>query len=165
MDKPTSFTAHERQFLWPVALAINLIVPVMFGLLVTEHGGRIGMVAGIVLLWYLGHRICVINDALGRALVVGGFIVATTQLIPVLQFVSGIVSVGSVVALRLGTAADDEHSEGMTELGGLIATVMTGLALMAVAALCGAIVGWLTAGRLRSKPVSGSHLHDRQLDG
>ena len=147
---------------------MNLIVPGFLGLLVTGLGGRIGMGAAIGLLWYLGHRICGLSDKCGRALVRGSFIVAAMQLFPILQMASGIVSMGIVQLLGLGSFTpddDDPSPTGVTELGGLVAAGLTGLTLMGVAACCGAILAWLTAERPRVRLVPGSPLYDRHLDG
>ena len=165
MDDFTPRTADRWRRWWPLALALNLIVPLMFGLPMTDHGGRIGMVAAIGLLWYLGHRICGASDAFGRALVIGSFLVAATQFLPVLQFFSGIVSVAIARALGQGSPGNDEWAAGLSELGGLIATGFTGLTLMGAAAFCGAIVSGLTTRRPHVRLMPGSELYDRQLDG
>jgi hypothetical protein len=168
MDDMTPSTARSRQLLWLCAFALNLIVPGSLGLAMTSLGGRIGMGAAILLLWYLGHRICVMNDATGRALVLGSFIVAAMQLFPILQIIAGIMGMAAAKALGLGDFSvddDDISPPGVTELGGLIAAGLTGLTLMGVAACCGAILGWLTAERPRVRLVPGSALYDRHLDG
>src|ERR1700723_1068513 len=96
MDDAPPRTARSWQRLWLCAFALNLIVPGFFWLLMAGLGGRIGMGGGIGLLWYLGHRICGLSVASGRALVRGGFIIAAMQLCPILQIFTGIMSMGIV---------------------------------------------------------------------
>jgi hypothetical protein len=154
--------------MWLCAFTSNLIVPVLFGLLMTRLGGRIGMGAAIALLWYLGHRICGLSVASGRALVIGGFIIAAMQCFPILQIVAGAMSMGLVRVLGLGDFSvddDDPFPSGLTELGGLVAAGLTGLTLMGLAACCGAIVAWLNAERPRVRLLPGSALYDRHVDG
>jgi hypothetical protein len=168
MDDVTPSKAPSWQRQWLCAYALNLIVPGCLGLAVTGLGGRIGMGAAILLLWYLGHRICGLSVASGRTLVLGSFIVAAMQLFPILQTLAGVLSMAVVRVLGLGAFSvddDDPFPPGMTELGGLIAAGLTGLTLMGMAACCGAILGWLTAERPRVRLVPGSALYDRQLDG
>jgi hypothetical protein len=157
---------RSRGRIWTLVFVLNLIVPLFFGWMLTADSGRFGMAAGIGLLWYLGYRACGQNDWWGRALVRGGFLVALTQLFPLLQIWAGVVGVGIASALGPLVMADT-HIGGTihTGLGGLIATVLTGLSLMGVAAFCGAITVWLTSRRAQTSPAHGSVLYDRQLDG
>ncbi len=160
-EKPRS-----RRRIWTLVFALNLIVPLFFGWMMTADGGRFGMAAGIGLLWYLGDRACGWTDGWGRALVSGGFVVALSQLFPLLQIWAGIVGTGIATALERVTSGEPRVGGTLhTELGGLIATGVTGLCLMGVAAFCGGIGVWLTSRRSRVTPQRGSLLYDRQLDG
>jgi hypothetical protein len=152
----------SRLEMWSIAFASNLIVPLLIGWMVTQEGGRIGMVAGIGLLWYLGYRVCVASDGCGRALVIGGILVAATQLCPILQIFTGIMSVGFADHVWPGSFADMGIR---TELSGLIATLSMGLMMMGLAAVIGTIGNLLFPARSWVAPAPASHLYDRQVDG
>lgn len=152
----------SRLGMWSIAFASNLIVPLLIGWTVTQEGGRIGMGAGIGLLWYLGYRVCVASDWCGRALVIGGILVAATQFCPILQIFTGIMSVGFANHVWPGSFADMGIR---TELSGLIATLSMGLMMMGVAAVIGTIGNLLVPARSWVSPSPTPHLYDRQVDG
>ena len=129
--------------------------------MVTSEGGRIGMAAGTALLWYFGHRICAMNDAISRVLVGGGVVVGLAQLFPVAHIFVGLASVGIANALLQQPSSD----MGVTsEIGGLIATGTMGLVMMSGASVIGAIGALLFRRRPGVAPASVSQLYDRQLD-
>jgi hypothetical protein len=164
MDDFTSpWTSHTRPAWWALVFGLNLIVPLLFGWTVTSEGGRIGMVAGVGLLWYLGHRLCAMSDPIGRALVGGGIVVGLAQLFPVAHICVGVASVEVANAVLQQLYPD----KGMqSAIGGLIATGMMGLVMMIVAACIGAIGDKLFRRRPRvaPTPASVSQLYDRHLD-
>jgi hypothetical protein len=162
MDEFSPEKAPSRLGMWSIAFASNLVVPLLIGWMVTQQGGRIGMVAGIGLLWYLGYRVCVASDGCGRALVIGGILVAATQFCPILPVFAGLMGLG--VAERLWPESFVNMGT-KTELGGFIATVVMGLVMMGVAAVIGSIANVLFPRRPRVSPAPASHLYDRQLDG
>jgi hypothetical protein len=152
----------SRRGTWTPVFALNLMVPLFFGWMVTQEGGRIGMGAGIALLWYLGYCLFGLSEACGRALVIGGVLVAVVQFCPILHILAGLASVGLADALWHGSFADMRIN---TEIGGFIATLVMGLLMMGVAAVIGAIGSLMFPGQPRVSPAPASHLYDRQLDG
>lgn len=165
MDDPASSESRESQHRWPIAMGVNLFAPIFMALPFTQSGGRIGMAAGIGVFWYLGHRVCAARPGLGRSLVVGGFLFAWSQIFPVVQMITGMTAV--VIVSRLGPACFPRQpgDPGLTELGGLIATLTTGAILATMALIVGALV---TMGRSRpvTPPVAPrSLLYDRHIDG
>jgi hypothetical protein len=164
MDEFSPEKAPSRLGMWSIAFASNLVVPLFLGWMVTQQGGRIGMGAGIGLLWYLGYRVCGGSDACGRALVIGGILVAATQFCPILQIFTGVMSVGFADHVWPGSFA---NMGIRTELSGLIATLSMGLMMMGVAAVIGTIGSLMFPGRSRVSPAPAPAplLYDRQLDG
>ncbi len=163
MDKFIPEKPPSRLGLWTIAFGVNLVVPLYIGCHVTNDGGRIGMAAGIGLLWYLGYRVCGMSDAWGRAMVFGGIVVAPTQLLPILQIIAGVVSVNLAGALTRTSGGDMSVA---TPIGGLIATLSMGLIMMSGALLLGAIGSAMFPGRPRTGPelAPADHLFDWQLD-
>jgi hypothetical protein len=162
MDEFIPEKTPSRRDMWSIAFVANLALPLFFGWMVTYEGGRIGMVAGVGLLWYLGYRICGASDACGRALVIGAIPVAAAQLCPILHIFAGITSVGVADAVCHGSFANTGIK---TELGGFIATLSMGVMMIGVAAVIGTIGSLLFPRRPRERLVAGSHLYDRYLDG
>lgn len=165
MDDPAPSTSHEWQRRWPIALALNLIVPVLMAGALPGGCGPLGIAAGIGLIWYLGHRLCALQSGVGRALVIGGYIVALSQICPLLQMAAGLLGIGVARALCQGDLAifDDGQIPGVTDLGGLIATMTTGVVLTLTAL---AIGGFITMTRPRQPVVRVVPLlYDRQVDG
>jgi hypothetical protein len=161
MDDVMPRKSQPRQVWWALVFGLNLIVSLFFGWMVTAEGGRIGMAAGVALLWYLGHRLCAISDPFGRALVAGGFVVALTQLFPIAHIFVGIVSVGIAQSLL---HEPDSGSSIHSPIAGLIATGSMGVIMMTVAACLGAIGSLMFARRRSAVPAQVPGLYDRQLD-
>jgi hypothetical protein len=144
--------------LWALAFGLNLVVPLVFGWTMTSEGGRFGMAAAVGVLWYLGHRLCEESEECSHTLPIGGFIFAATQVCPILQISSGVLSVGIAIALGQGSDSDWGPPGIRTESGGPIATGLTGLTLIGAAAIRGAIVVRLTDRRPVVRLVPGSQL-------
>lgn len=162
MKEPTPSQKPPWPLAWSFIFMANLIVPLCFGCLVTEDGGRIGMAVGIVLLWAIGQGLTYGNVAVGRALVVGGVMVGLSQGLLVLQILAGQVSLIILEELGLRNFSDPGIKP---EVGGLLATLSTGGLLMGAAACCGGLATSLFAGRSARKTVTGVPLYDRELDG
>jgi hypothetical protein len=164
MDKFIPEKPPSRRGRWTMIFGLNLVVPLYFGDLVTIDGGRIGMAAGIGLLWSLGYRLSGMSDAWGRALLIGGTVVAATQLLPILQIFVGLVSV-SLAGAQFRVPVSYMRVKG--EIGGFIATFSMGLIMMSGAALVGAIGSAMFPRRPGAEPgpAPAGPLFDRQLDG
>jgi hypothetical protein len=154
---------------WLVVFCLNLIIPLMCGLDVTSAHGRTGMTVAIVLLWLWADVAGRRNGALGFALVVGGAFMGVIQFLAIGPVMAGIVAMN--VAVALGQASEVTHVS--TELGGFIATVVTGGLLQAAALVVGEFAYWLSRRRgyqvvaLEEKaraPMSLIGVFDRELD-
>ena len=128
---------------WAAVYAVNLILPLNLGAMATRGGGRVGMLAGILLLFALGCRVCAVSRTAILTVVWGGWFVAALQCVAILHVVAGVIGVRAALALGLvtGPRADDVD----TVLGGVTATVVTGGILLAVAAVFGLAIRGLMA--------------------
>lgn len=118
---------------WIVVFHANLPVPLLFGVMFTHKAGRWGIIVAILILLTLGAFVVSWSRRGGLAVVVGGWIVATSQFWPLLQFYAGIV--GLSVAHGEGKKGPSDRED---EMGGFIATILTGGILITVALAIGA---------------------------
>ena len=113
---------------WPFALALNLIVPLMFAWGVTSRNGRIGMFLGIGLILAGGWIVCYYYSSIARRMIGSAVLTAMTQVYPIPQMLAGMIAL-SVVNL-LESHQPDEMDRGLpmmhTELGGFVATMIVG---------------------------------------
>ncbi len=165
MAKVIRKSTNSRAWDWTWVFALNLIVPLMFGRSFTDQAGRIGMAAAIALLWYLGDRLCTMGEAVARALVIGGLFVALTQPWPFPQVIAGSIALEVAAALGQATLPDSSPPIIGTELGGLVATGLTGVILMGVAGLVGALVCWFIASSSGSGSAAKATLYGGEVDG
>jgi hypothetical protein len=84
-----------------------------------------------------GHLACRIGPGIAFALVVGGFLVALTQFFPLLHIVVGSLSL-YVVSVRGNPPEVSQPYTLHSEVGGFIATALTGLFFVSLALS----VGW-----------------------
>ena len=154
-----TYNIRGWQLFWIFALCLNLIVPVLLALNITKEHGRAGMMAGIFVLWVAGHFACGKNRKLTYSLVTGSFVFALSQFYPVAHLVTGILSLSFVKLIGLsGQNPNDvgQFNDGIgeinSELGGFIATLMTGTPLVAVALVIG--LGFYAAFGQTKKPIA-----------
>lgn len=140
-SEPTTYRALWWG-LWSNVYLVNLPVPLFFGFLVTSGGGWIGMGCGVIVTWCLGQIVCLWSGTLRKALVIGGCVVALTQLFPVLQFIL----VGIAVDLWEGATgiSFDGGPQPRTalEFSGFAVTLLTAQMHIAIAVA----VGYLALG-------------------
>jgi hypothetical protein len=137
-----------RLALWSAVCAANMIVPLLFGLSMTEAGGRLGMAYGMATLYFAGCVMCIRFWPVGRILVVGGILVAASQLIPILHLMAGAMAFGIAEEMGQVTSDVDGLPDGLaTAWSGYFVTVLTGGALVAAAFVAGAAMRVLTPGR------------------
>ncbi len=133
---------------WALVYWINAIVPFALGLAVTGGAGLVGMLLGLALMFGAAGRLTAVSREFKIAFEVGGWIVAASQLFPVLQVLAGAIGLRAAAGWR--QAAD--HSPMISAngvLGGFIATVGTGGILMTFAMGIGMLVGWIRSLRDR----------------
>ena len=93
----------------------------------------------------LGFYICAFNRRFSPALIVGGALIAVTQIFPVIQIIAGMLGMTVGKAMGLAIFGDNhEVPQITTEEGGLIVTLVTGGILMATAACSGLLLRLVT---------------------
>jgi hypothetical protein len=124
---------------WLVVCALNMIVPGWLGWQLTEHGGRMGMLLAVLIIFAIGCCVCASARQIGFSLVVGGAAVALSQVLPVLQSLAGVASCAFAEAVGLYFGGDDTHLPAIVggELGGCVITLMTGGSLITAALVAG----------------------------
>ena len=137
-DEPWVDEALMRRWGW--ACLVNAIVPFLLGMAVTDSTARVGMLLGVVAVVWFGRSFAGSFLEVVRTVVYGGWVVALTQLVPVLQIVAGMVAVGVVEQIGLGPPRDGSRIAAVDGLvGGFLATVGTGGLLIAAAGMIGLI--------------------------
>ncbi len=130
---------------WIFIFAINMAVPLLFSLPLTDLHGRLGMSAAALFLFTLGCGICAANRKLAVALLAGAALVALTQLFPGMQIIAGMIGIGVGQALGHATFDSDEHPARITsEFGGFVVTFITGGILMAGSLCAGILLQFIT---------------------
>jgi hypothetical protein len=118
---------------WPIALGLNLPIPLMFGAAMTGHAGRWGMFLGILVMLGLGYLFCYCLPDLSRRFVWVSGLMAVTQFLPLLQIIAGMIAItiaNRLPFLSLNFPDDDGTPEQIqNELSGFAITVMVGLLL------------------------------------
>ena len=126
---------------WIFVFAINMAVPLLFSLSMTDQHGRLGMSVAAFFLLALGCYICTANRNLAVALLAGGALVALTQLFPGLQIIAGAIGMGVGQALGHATLDSDDNPARITsEFGGFVVTFITGGILMAGSVCAGVVL-------------------------
>ena len=72
-------------FAWAAVYVFNLAAPLLFGCMMTEKGGRIGMAIAVILCFGAGCWVCAKVQEVAVFLIVGGIPICLSQLFPVLQ--------------------------------------------------------------------------------
>jgi hypothetical protein len=125
--------------LWSWVYIANLPFPALMGALLTSGLGLLGLAAGVVLLYEVGRRACYGYPWAARIVSYGGVVVAVAQIFPIYHVLAGMAGVGSACfVLNLREFSD---GSGLDPVAALIATVVTGLLLLAWAGAMG-FPGW-----------------------
>ena len=127
---------------WVIGFAVNLIVPTLFAAMVLAPLGWLGMIVAALTLLMVGLMILKARPAWTWGATTGAFLVAATQLLPMLQMMVGAFAVGAacVVTGTDSTPFDDDADPMPTQLGpgtAFLATTLGGLALMAFSLVVG----------------------------
>jgi hypothetical protein len=139
-----------RAVAWLAVFALELITPLRWGWECTQDGGRVGMIVAVALIYLAGHWACVCSGRTTFVLVTGGACVGLSQVFPLLHITAGMKSLELISAAGMTNRGDVYFSTGLTELGGFLATCLTGAQLLAVAVVCG-VFAW----RVRMASISG----------
>ena len=117
---------------WTAVYLANLPLLVWLGIHATSHHERIGMWAGVWLMWAIGAMICSRPSRFRQALVLGSLWFMWVQCIPIPHLIAGLIAV--ITWEQLGEAIPN----GIKPLlEGFMITVMTGQLLLIPAVLIG----------------------------
>lgn len=122
---------------WFAVYVANLLAPLIFGSIATSNGGFFGMALGIAILWLAGQALCARSKDLATTIVPGAVVVALTQLFPITQFYAGLMSLKLISKLGQTQAEPVLIPKRITQLGGFLATLITGGQLLFLAWLIG----------------------------
>jgi hypothetical protein len=124
---------------WTILYMLNLIVPVLFGIMVCDKGGLAGMLVGIVIFYVAATFLVIRFHRMGTAAIIGSGVVALSQFWAIAQLYSGLLAL-SVWGFVSGTKGTNDLGGGnpiLAELGGCAVTIMTGQPLFALAIIIG----------------------------
>jgi hypothetical protein len=153
---------------WPAVFGLNMVLPLFFSTVVTEHHGRFGLCIASFVLLAGGWALCAVSASTARKVILGAALVAVTQFFPVLQIIAGSVSMGIAQSFQLveGGGGDPDLDEQdipqiTSELGGFIVTMLVGGILLTCASLIGLALGpvlperWLKSNaKATERPIS-----------
>ncbi|WP_165068810.1 hypothetical protein [Paludisphaera rhizosphaerae] len=140
---------------WFIVCTLNLPVPLFLGFISTQNLGHVGLVLGVIAVYWIGYRACLTARDEVRAVVRGGWVVAILQFLPIFHMMAGAMGLGAAAELGLGHSFDPLlGGTANTLLGGLIATLVTAMLLVAFAGFLGAIT------RGKSRPAVSIKLGD-----
>ncbi len=137
---------------WSRVFALNMIVPLLFGLPRTYGIGWVGMFAAVPVLFALGGWACACQPNIGRILIRGGVLVALSQLLPVLQIVAGLAAMDLTAMLGQVEATVGRSPEVGSAAGGFLMTMFTGFFLMCAALFLGLLFEAILPDRSRHNP-------------
>jgi hypothetical protein len=149
--------ASRLHLAWVIVFLLNLVVPGFFGWMVTESGGRNGMLIATLLLLALGYGACGAARRTARTLVFGGLLVTITQFFPLVQIVAGFIGLGIGEAIGQADMSDDAlPGQVKSEAGGFLITLVTGGLLMAISLVAGGFLRIITPGHWWTDPAEGT---------
>jgi hypothetical protein len=130
----------ERISQWIVAFHLNLLMPGMLGLIITDGPAHWGMLVGIIICLTFGLVLVCSSKHLGTLLIRGAWPVAALQFLPMMHMFIGAVAVagGSRFNVNVQSHRDVEHLDSF--LGGLLANGFTGGALMTISLVAGILL-------------------------
>ena len=136
---PSHQSNHRRLYFgWLGVFGLNLIVPLLSALTLTNASGQVGMLLAMVVILTIGLCICAIARELGFALVTGGVAVGLTQIAPILQIIAGVLGFSLARAMGLDDPAGEVNAG--TVLAGFVITMVVGGLLVAVSLVAGLVI-------------------------
>jgi hypothetical protein len=156
-DGPEQQRAGRPHYLaWGAVFALNMVVPLFFGLSTTQAHGRIGMAAASLLFLAWGCWLCAIRRQFAAPLIAGAVVVGMSQLVPILHVIAG--TMGMLVGQILGLADARDTMNVTSEFGGFFVTFVTGGLLIAASAVCGWLIRLMTPDHWWRKPAGASEV-------
>lgn len=151
--------------MWAIVFGLNMVLPLLFSVELTQHHGRFGMCAASLVLFIAGWVLCALSARTARKLILGAAIVALTQLFPILHVVAGSVSIRIAESFQLadGGGGDPDLDEGgfpeiTSELGGFMVTILVGGILLTFASIIGLVLSFVFPQRSLKPDVNASEL-------
>lgn len=141
----TSSDSHGWLWGWVAVFLANLPLPLLFGFAVTSGNSTLGMLAGVAVVWLIGHFAVARVRPIRTPLMFGGAVIAASQVLPLAQIVAGMLAMTAVTGRDVGLQSAPD---------GFAVTLLTA-ALLAVAALALGFV-FHAMGRLIEASVSRS---------
>jgi hypothetical protein len=137
-------TPEERsrwlRFAWPTAVVLHLPVPLWFGWFVAAGGiARLGMFAGIAIVYGIGRRLCSSNPWLMKRLAVGSMITSVSQFWPMAQMLIGMFAISVSAAIFSVNNSGRGPGELDSFPGVALATILTGLGLIIPSLIVGMV--------------------------
>jgi hypothetical protein len=135
---------------WLAVFVANLALPLFFGFDMARNAGMIGLSAAVVLAWAWIYLVGSRSPFIAKSMLIGGSVVAVAQILMLLHVGAG--SVGMAVARSAGQASGIRVT---SELGGFIATAVTGCILQGAALFVGGLTAFavsLPEGSMARKP-------------
>jgi hypothetical protein len=136
-------TRLQWALVWTGVLALNLPLPLLLGLTLTNRGGTGGIVTGILVYWAAGLTLGLLMPRLGEALTRGAFVVAALQPMFFLHFAAGAFGMWAWHQMRSGPPFGQPGL--WAEADGLAMTLLTGQPLLLAAWVFGGGVKLLFA--------------------
>ena len=139
VDAPVGEPVQDRgRIIWLVAFGLNLIVPGVLGSGIVSKEGWPGIVAAVLAQAVVGYVLLGRYPRLMGPALKGGFTVALTQFLPVLQFGAGMLAVALTRNLVPREIDGVMFNGDIGIKGGFLATLFCGFELLAMSL----VVGW-----------------------
>jgi len=124
---------------WPILLALNLVMPLLFGLPMIRSNGKIGVVFAVATFVITGWFTCIYRPQLSKRLLAGSAVVALSQFFPILHMIAGTIAFS--IAARIGQAEEGGDlglDQIKTEFGGFLVALLTG----GILTVCALAIGY-----------------------
>lgn len=154
-------SSRLRQSCWSVVFVANLIMPLQFASLIVHQRAWIGVSLAVAAYWRAGLYACRKNRSMSLSLIIGGGLVALSQVYPLLHILAG------SIALHANSVSLEVGSDSLTgAVSGFLATAITGGILLTVATLVGRPFAKASQPRpTADKPIGKLPIFDQEFDG
>ncbi len=126
-------------FEWTAVYLLNLVIPSFLAWTMTTAPARIGALGAIVILLAVGYCLCQVRPLWMLVTIRGSFLVAISQIFPILQIMCGALAIRSLIFIGWIEEANFREMLGTTA-SGFIVTMLTGGSLLLISAVLGLIL-------------------------
>lgn len=131
---------------WTVILGFNLIVPALVAWGFTNAPAKLGSGFAVFLIALTGYYFCITKPLPMLFIIRGGVLVALSQFVPALQLVAGAISIRALILFRI--VPESSFNEMLSSpTAGFLATLFTGLILIAASLTLGFLIRIVTPDR------------------